>query len=148
MVGYRSGRSIQGVVLATLFAAQGVVSLPVLAQDSVGDPVSAPEVICMSRTPEAPAQTVDAPQPIHVLATAADAEALQKKGFTTTDCAAVDLASTTSRSDWRDQICTLASQGNQAVQNQLEAMLGERPAVLCAMAEQTAGEWRRGAATQ
>ena len=42
---------------------------------------------------------------------------------------------------WRDNICTIAAVGSEFEQDHFEAAIGERPAVLCAMAELAVGQW-------
>lgn len=67
---------------------------------------------------------------------------LIKKGFVAAACETA-FATARSAEDWRNRICSMASNPNEAVQNQLEAQLGERPNVLCGMAEQVVGMWAR-----
>ncbi|MCP5384193.1 MAG: hypothetical protein H6919_03285 [Sphingomonadaceae bacterium] len=82
-------------------------------------------------------------QPFRILTIERAASGLEAKGFTRVDCTVADLVLAGKRAGWRDEICELASKGNEAVQNQLERAYGERPAVLCAMAEAVAGQWER-----
>lgn len=42
---------------------------------------------------------------------------------------------------FRDKICGWASEKSERSQEQLERVLGERPAVLCGMAEVVLGQW-------
>lgn len=69
---------------------------------------------------------------------------MKTRGFEVTDCAAVRLEQVSDIQVYRDRVCTLASKGNEAVQNQFEKALGERPSVLCANAELIAGRWSHG----
>ncbi len=82
-------------------------------------------------------------QQIRVVTIERSAKTMEAKGFKRVECSAADLARSDRRGAWRDEICELASTGNEAVQNQLEKAYGERPAVLCASAEQVAGPWVR-----
>lgn len=68
---------------------------------------------------------------------------LEAKGFEQVDCEGAGLSNRGQIMRFRNRMCTLAATGNEAVQNQLERALGERPAALCANAELLAGEWRR-----
>lgn len=68
---------------------------------------------------------------------------LKAKGFAETDCDAAALSTDKQRADYKDRVCELAGTGNDAVQKQLETVLGETPAVLCANAEMIVGAWKR-----
>lgn len=68
---------------------------------------------------------------------------LKARGFSETDCATAALATYRQRTEYKERICDLAASGNDAVQSQLEAVLGEAPAVLCANAELVVGAWKR-----
>lgn len=138
----RSKRRLQCVAFAAL-AIHGGVSAPALGQEAVDKSVSAATATCMSRSIEPSGRAGEKLRPVNVLAIEGAIEMLAKKGFIVTNCEEVGLATAADRNAWRDDICTLASQGNVAVQNQLEGALGERPAVLCAMAEALAGPWLR-----
>lgn len=82
-------------------------------------------------------------KPIDLVVARTDVTALQASGFVVVDCNASGLDRAERRAAWRDQICALAAYGNEAVQNQLAAALGARPANLCGSAELVAGPWRR-----
>jgi len=75
-----------------------------------------------------------------VIVPQAQSLALIKKGFVAAPCETA-FATARSAEDWRNRICSMAANPNEAVQNQLEAHLGERPNVLCGMAEQVIGPW-------
>jgi len=101
--------------------------------------------VCMTRPMSNVAQVrhENRGQPFRILTIEGAAKALESKGFTRVDCRTADLVQADKRGGWRDEICELASTGNEAVQNQLTRAYGERPAVLCAAAEQVAGQWVR-----
>lgn len=127
-----------------------VVGLPIAATaQSGGSPTSADpqsnQAICMTRVMgDIPQVAQNARGQRHmILATERSARHLAAKGFVITDCAESGLSDSKQRSLARDRVCELASEGNAAVQNQLEAALGARPAELCALAERVAGEWER-----
>lgn len=67
------------------------------------------------------------------------------KGLKELKCKDTGLRRPKAREEWRDRICTVASEGNEAVQRQLAKVFGEEPAVLCAEAEQVVGQWERKA---
>lgn len=79
-----------------------------------------------------------------VPATTRAAAMFEKKGFRQVECSASGMTDSARLRAWRDEVCELASFGNVAVQNQLERAFGERPAVLCALAERLGGPWEQG----
>lgn len=84
-------------------------------------------------------------KPLDLVVARTDVAALEASGFVVVDCNASGLARVERRAAWRDEICALAAYGNEAVQNQLAAALGARPANLCGSAELVAGAWKRPA---
>ena len=88
-------------------------------------------------------RTLDDGARLDVIAPATDVGGLTKKGFQPTSCN-VAFATVEQRETWRDAICTIVATANHGVQDAMEAKLGERPNVLCGMAEIAVGEWRRG----
>lgn len=129
------------------FAAGAIVPVPALAQDTAdtGAKAATTTPVCMTRPFRdfAQVRAERRGQPFHIVTVERAVPGLEAKGFARVDCAAADLARSERRSGWRDEICKLASEGNEAVQNQLERVYGEKPAVLCAMAETVAGRWER-----
>lgn len=101
--------------------------------------------VCMARPMKKVAQVPVSKrgQLFRVVTVERGVQALEQKGFQRVDCEAADLARVEKRGAWRDEICELASTGNEAVQIQLARAYGEKPAVLCAAAEQVAGQWER-----
>lgn len=101
--------------------------------------------VCMTRPMSRVAQVPEARrgQPFRIITIERGASALEKKGFRRVMCETADMVRADKKNSFRDDICELASFGNEAVQNQLERALGERPAVLCAGAEIVAGTWAR-----
>ncbi|MXO57688.1 hypothetical protein [Pontixanthobacter gangjinensis] len=83
-------------------------------------------------------------QAFRIVVAARDVKNLEVNGFSVVDCKVADLATAVRRGGWRDEICELASAGNEAVQNQLERVYGVRPSILCGSAELVAGAWERG----
>lgn len=98
-----------------------------------------------------------------IYALAGNAPALLESGFTVTPCpdaagrstavgtltaARGDSSSSEGPAAWRDEICEMASFGNDAIQLQFAKALGESPAVLCAHAEMVAGPWERSAVVE
>lgn len=72
------------------------------------------------------------------------AERMEKRGFAATDCSAA-FRSNSRIEAWRDNICEVASNKTEEVQQMYLASLGERPAVLCALAEAVIGPSVRAA---
>ncbi|MFL0357590.1 hypothetical protein ACI5KX_14085 [Erythrobacter sp. GH1-10] len=112
--------------------------------DAPGSDQNSP--ICMARPHDAVAQVrpEQRGKPFHILAVQGSVAGLEAKGFSIVDCAKAKLGQQGQVKRYRDTICELASKGNEAVQNQLERALGERPATLCANAQVIAGRWQRG----
>lgn len=132
---------------ACLCVAAACFSLPASAQSpGVATANAEPsEPVCMARSLPNVAQVPAAKrgQSHRILTVEKSAAALEAKGFARVDCGTADLRGASQRGQWRDEMCALAASGNEAVQNQLERALGERPAVLCALAEQASGPWQR-----
>lgn len=129
-----------------LLALSSTVAPMVSAQDEgAPPPIDLGAPVCMVRPlPDMPqvAQTSRG-QAFRILVVEAVVPALEAKGYTQVECKTADLVLADKRNGYRDQICRLAANGNEAVQNQNERALGERPAVLCAAAEAAVGEWDR-----
>ncbi|MCB0072196.1 MAG: hypothetical protein KDE20_12090 [Caldilineaceae bacterium] len=141
-----ANRTIFKSVLSAIVAGGLVLPAATPAQDN--DDANADlrsNAVCMLRpfgdVPQVPVARRG--QPFRILTIERAASGLEAKGFTRVDCTVADLVLAGKRAGWRDEICELASKGNEAVQNQLERAYGERPAVLCAMAEAVAGQWER-----
>ena len=113
--------------------------------DASSTPVQAVTTACMrgsaAKRDASGSKTDD--QAYALIVPARDAAGFKKKGFVEVPCENSSLKDAKAKADWRDEVCELAAFGNEAVQNQLERALGERPAVLCGTAEQVAGEWDR-----
>lgn len=77
-----------------------------------------------------------------VVVTASDIPGLEAKGFQRVACAGA-FGSHVGLVSFRDAICTIASIPDKATQDTYEAQFGERPAVLCGMAERALGQWKR-----
>lgn len=102
----------------------------VLAQSS--PPANPPESVCMLKDGAADAVKVILPK--------AAEETMAAKGFVSFDCDRGDF-SQAERLSYRDSVCRIAAQETETVQKQFEQVLGERPAVLCGMAELILGAW-------
>lgn len=111
---------------------------PLAAQEVAVDEV--PTGLCMAnQRPAQPAQTA-------ILVPASDTSAMLEKGFAEVPCDDV-FASGDEQRAWRDMICTMTATQSEGVQDQIELLLGERPAVLCGMAERVLRPWQRMAET-
>lgn len=80
---------------------------------------------------------------LSILLPGSDAATLKAKGFTTAPCDAI-FKSQADRETFRDAICEIASTWREDLQSHFERERGERPAVLCGMAEMVVGQWKRG----
>lgn len=80
---------------------------------------------------------------IEVLVPSTEIGGMRRKGFEVDKCTD-GMSTADQRRRWRDEICTIASTSNNSVQDAFEDRLGERPNILCGMAEVTIGVWGRG----
>lgn len=104
-------------------------AVPVLAQTA-----SKPPLVCLVR------EGLPGNDPLHIVAPASDAAALKAKGFVASDCG--NAAFSRDRQILlRDRMCRIAADEPEGIQLQFEHMLGERPAVLCGVAEAALGAW-------
>lgn len=69
-----------------------------------------------------------------------DESALLAKGFVRTPCDEA-FASEAEQRDWRDRICRFVATAPEGMQKNMEGAMGERPAILCGMAEVVLGPW-------
>lgn len=110
-----------------------VVSGPIAAQNSEDQPRLNP--VCMVKELEDGGQ-------LPVVLPAGDQQAMKIKGFQVQPCA-VAFGSRFKIEEWRNFICQIASDVSEARQTNFEQKWGERPAVLCGMAELTSSQWQR-----
>lgn len=119
----------------------GMLPSNLLAQSPQSMPLSTG--ICMVLQPqnnESGEATIAVRQP--VLVPLSDEAAMLAQSFVAVPCSDT-FATTTDQLQWRDFICTTTATQNEDVQRQLVDLLGERPAVLCGMAEAVLGPWQR-----
>jgi hypothetical protein len=142
-----SGRNGWTMTIASFGGlAAGLGGIALLA--SVPVPLAAQEIaatslqpgVCMVRQQAAGSELQSPLTPIVV--PVSDTEAMTQSGFGAADCSDV-FASADEQRAWRDAICTITATHAEGVQDQLENLLGARPAVLCGMAEQVLGPWQR-----
>lgn len=93
--------------------------------------------VCMLRASSTATQNA-----IRIIAPNDAAAALEAKGFTQFPCAKGGFPIPT-QIEFRDFICTVSSEYSEGMQKQFEALLGERPGVLCGLAEVSLGRWSR-----
>ena len=74
---------------------------------------------------------------------ATDVAAMKAKGFDPVPCKR-DFGSAEQREAYRDAICQMVSSWREELQADFERVRGERPAVLCGMAEIAIDSWSRG----
>lgn len=100
--------------------------------------VGAPEqkVVCMERV------TNKGPS-LSILTPSISAEAMEAKGFEIVPCSR-KFATQEQQEKWRDSICQIAASWRPDLQDHFELTRGERPAVLCGMAEMAIGQWTKG----
>lgn len=139
-----SQRTVLVAIIAMLaFSAH----LPILAQDDVarsGTPGSEDETVCMARAfrdvPQVRKEQKGASFAVIVVRTST--RSLASKGFVEIGCQEAKLNTLEQQKKYREGICEMAANGNQAVQNQYERALGARPAILCANAQLATGVQR------
>lgn len=107
----------------------------VLAQTPVNTKINA-NPICMVRSSSDGAK-------LYILLPSSDAAAMKAKGFVVAPCEE-SFKSQADRETFRDNICEIASTWREDLQGHFERERGERPAVLCGMAEMVVGQWKRG----
>ena len=133
--------------LALLLVLSAICASPGLARDpSAGHEQAAgsqpPTTVCMTREKTGPAsgRTEASSRPTNIVVPDRVSSGLIRKGFRPVKCSDVELDSDQAKRAWRDEICTKAAYGNQAVQNQYARLYGARPAALCAAAQRVAGK--------
>lgn len=107
---------------------------PVSAQSEQGASNAAP--VCMVRM-------ISETEEFPIILPAADVDAMKAKGFEPKPCDA-DFGTAQQREAWKETICEMASIRTEGVHESFEAKWGERPNVLCGMAEQASSQWKRG----
>lgn len=136
--------SQRAVLFASFMALISYGHPPLLAQEDTarsGSGNGDDEAICMTRVFR------DVPQvrrdqqggSFAVIIVRNSARSLASKGFDEIACEDVKLGTLEQQARYREDMCELAANGNQAVQSQYEKALGERPAVLCANAQLATG---------
>lgn len=115
-------------VLAAAAMAPSCMS-PALAQTS-----SRNDVMCLVRAGKA------GNEPLNIVVPSRDAAALKVKGFELADCRGTPF-SRAAQIALRDRVCRIAADEPEGIQLQFEHILGERPAVLCGLAEAAQGVW-------
>jgi hypothetical protein len=100
-----------------------------------------PNAVCLSRSLD----VSEGERQFSVVAPKSNAPALELKGFTHVQCGDA-FRSRREALRFRDRVCEIASIPNDRLQDNFERRLGERPAVLCGMAELVVGQWQRSRA--
>ena len=106
---------------------------PALAQQSDDGPKR--NAVCMTKTMENGGV-------FPIVLPKTDEAAMVAKGFVKEPCRKA-FGTRRKVAEWRDFICRIASNGSEERQEQFEQRWGERPAVLCGMAELTSSQWQR-----
>lgn len=125
-----TSRTICTVSLAALIAAN-----PAHAQEQETGDDLLPGATCMVRTGEGGNATA-------IIVPKRSEPALLEKGFRPEPCSN-NFGTPLERTEWRDLVCNLATDPDEYFQSQAEKALGERPAVLCGLAEMVVGAWTR-----
>ncbi len=127
------------MITAVVLSSSLSISSPALAQEVA--PVT-PEAVCMTGLEGRVAQVplTRQGQPFEIVVSSDDIDSFASKGFVVAACDS-QRADETQWQVYRDEVCSLAAFGNDAVQNQLSRAFGEYPATLCRSVEKVAGEW-------
>jgi hypothetical protein len=121
--------SLAGLILAASLAA---TPDPVVAQTATSLTSS---YACMERPSRGSGE-----QPTRIVAPRASVELMEGKGFTEFDCDRGGFPMN-QRFAFQSRVCRMAAEHPEGMQQQFEKILGERPAVLCGMAEVALGQW-------
>jgi hypothetical protein len=135
------------VLVATIAMLAFSAHLPIFAQDDLarsGTGSSDDETVCMARVYRDVPQVRKEQKGVSfaVIVVRTSTQSLVSKGFAEIDCQDAKLSTLEQQRKYREDICEMAANGNQAVQNQYERALGERPAILCANAQLATGVQR------
>ncbi|MCK0127532.1 hypothetical protein [Erythrobacter sp. F6033] len=125
----------RSILVATALIATGISISPEEASAQVEADKLVPGAACLAR------EAADG-RKVAVIAPVQSAPTLIAKGFAVESCER-NFAGVGQRRKWRDEICELASEPDAHFQAQAEKIMGERPAVLCAMAEIVSSPWGR-----
>lgn len=127
-----------GTIGIVIVVSLGGTSMPAMAQGK--ELVEGQDYVCMARTREEAGEKTT-----RIVVPAPSIEFMQAKGFAEFDCIRGGFPPV-QQVKFRDEICEITADQPEGMQQQLEGVFGERPAVLCAMAEIVVGEWdARGA---
>ena len=128
--------SLHTLAIAFAIAIVACATIPRQARAQTTSAAPAAQQVCMVKQISEMSQ-------MPIVASAEDVDALEAKGFDVESCdrAFEDLQNV---ERWRDYVCQIASVPNEKVQLKFEEKWGERPAVLCAMAELFSSPWKRG----
>lgn len=124
----------------SLTAVIGCITVtPLLAQTEPTQSASADAIpICMTRTQTGDTTVAEVRA---IVAVRQSVPELEARGFKVTECKAVGFENPADFAKYRDEVCNLASYGNEAVQAQIAQAIGEYPSVLCGNAEKISGSW-------
>lgn len=124
----------QLILPGSLVALVAMATASSYANPALAQTASKPSLVCLVR------EGLPGNDPLQIVAPASDAAALKVKGFVAADCG--DAAFARDRQiALRDRMCRIAANEPEGIQLQFEHILGERPAVLCGIAEAALGAW-------
>ncbi len=126
-----------------LIAMIGYITVtPLLAQPETVHSQSADAIpICMTRNQALNPTDANSSEVKAIVAVRQSVPDLEARGFKATDCERAGLETPADFAKYRDEVCNLASYGNEAVQAQIAETIGEYPSVLCGNAEKISGPW-------
>lgn len=125
-----TGMAALGSVLALSLAALGETPKAQAQTDRSGR-----AYVCMEQSRSDPGEKMT-----RIIVPAPSLEVMLAKGFVEIDCDRGGFPFA-QQIKFRDEICEIAAVQPESMQQQLESILGERPALLCAMAEIAVGQW-------
>lgn len=127
-------RNSRHICAAACTIVLGAMAAPSLGVPALAQTASKPPLVCLVR------EGLPGNDPLHIVAPASDAAALKAKGFVAADCGDAVFARDRQIA-LRDRMCRIAADEPEGIQLQFERILGERPAVLCGVAEVALGAW-------
>lgn len=122
-----------GTIGIVIVASLGGTSVPAVAQGQ--RLVEGQDYVCMARTRDDAGERTT-----RIVVLTPSVQLMRSRGFAEFGCVQGGFPPA-QQIEFRDEICEITADQPEGMQQQLEAVFGERPAVLCAMAEIVVGEW-------
>lgn len=135
MISLKHQLLILGGIVSAFVVLMLAFSQDTRAQDAGGE--QGPSHMCMVYHPKG-----EGHKPSLIIVPQTNASAMAAKGFAPFECGQRGFG-LKKQLEFRDFVCRIAAEHSDGMQQQFEAVLGERPATLCGMAELALGSWSR-----